>query len=87
MERIDKPTEICEFKVYKDGKPMWINSWTVYDIDLIWEDLAKFLLAKKLESCAWVDRIDYKNQYNGFVKITVWQQGYTVRSIFYVPRH
>ena len=57
----------------------------------VYEDLCHELIAKKLECCKYIRRIDERQNYNGTVTITVWYKAegnardirrvYTIQSV------
>ena len=56
----------------KDGKN-YIETYTTTDLETIYRRLANTLIAKKINCCKYVQSIKRVNLYNGFQKITVFE--------------
>ncbi len=52
-------------------KGHWVVRWTTDDPARVYECLARELIAKKINKCAWVKSIKREQLYNGFVRVTV----------------
>lgn len=63
------------------------TTWETGDSEKIYKDLAKELIKKKLEGAEYIKSIKRRQQYNGYVEITVnYADGYG-RRIYTVESH
>lgn len=56
----------------KDGKK-YIETYSSTDPETIYRRLTNSLIAKKINCCKWVKSIKRENLYNGYQKITVFE--------------
>jgi hypothetical protein len=56
----------------KDGKK-YVETYTTTDALIIYQRLTNSLIAKKINCCKWIKSIQRVNLYNGYQKITVFE--------------
>ena len=56
----------------KDGKK-YVETYSTTDALVIYQRLTNALIAKKINACKWVKSIQRVNLYNGYQKITVFE--------------
>lgn len=80
--------EICgpyyEYQEKKAGK--YVTTFTNVNENTVHEDLAKELIAKKINACTWIKSIKRTQLYNGYVKITV-TYDHGGRRNYFIRRH
>jgi hypothetical protein len=57
----------------KDGKN-YIENYSTTDATRIYQLLTNDLISKKINCCKWIKSIKRENLYNGYQKITVFQE-------------
>ena len=57
--------------VYVKENNKYIETYATTDIETIYRRLTEELIAKKINSCKWIQSIKRNNLYNGYQKITV----------------